>query len=247
MMMRTWRPISIALIVFLSTIVTSLDFYSSESPLEDGSSHSQDGPKPLGPGCPTDDTYITNNTTLDGGTCYVNDTNEDGVLIVETPDIVLDCNHTTFIGDGTGVAIMVRDERAVIKNCEIQWYRMGIYTGFSGGHQILRNTVLYSNHSGIFSEGGFNVVSFNNVSHSYGEPSRYGSGIRVDGVDTVVSNNELYSNVRGILVDRVGSRDDQNTIISNLLVSNSIGIDVGGGGTDVLNNTVVSNADFGIR
>lgn len=246
-MSKTWGSILVVLVVLVSVMVTGLRVNDEAGSQEESRDLAGDVPQPMGPGCPTDDTYITDNTTLDGETCYVNDTAGDGILILETPNIVLDCNYTTLIGDGTGVAIMIRTSGVIVKNCRIGWYEVGIMANSSHHIGITHNEISHSNSTGIHVDRNSysNIVNDNVVNDTQGlfYLGIPGAAIHVAGLDNVVASNELVSNEWGISIKPPNFPDqEQNNIVQwNNITFSSLGIHVHGNANLIANNTVDSS------
>ncbi|MCK4444421.1 MAG: right-handed parallel beta-helix repeat-containing protein, partial [Thermoplasmata archaeon] len=167
-MNKMWRSILIGVIMLLSTTLIAADPPESQGPWVDDKLHAQDEPRPLQSGCPTDDTYVTNDTILDRETCYVNDTNEDGVLIIETSGITLDCNYANLIGDGTGIAILIRASDVIVQHCMVEMYRIGVKVVSSTSSLVWHNDIQYSSSSAIWIDADSTVitVSYNLISET---------------------------------------------------------------------------------
>ncbi len=71
---------------------------------------------------PVEDCTVDGDLNLSGGTFYLNDSNNNGAIIINTNNIVLDCNDSTIVNGGAqvGIGIMVNQKTNVtIKNCNI--------------------------------------------------------------------------------------------------------------------------------
>jgi hypothetical protein len=73
-------------------------------------------------------TSTENNTLCGGGNYQFNDTGNDGVIIVMSDNVLLDCNGTTIIGNSSGRGIVVSGSRTnvTIRNCNVNKYYQGI-------------------------------------------------------------------------------------------------------------------------
>ena len=118
---------------------------------------------------PTDDLYINESSTLCYGTYYLNDTNNDGTIIINADNVALDCNGTSIVGNFlfptfTGRGIYAREKINIsISNCNIYNYTSGIRVEDSNNVSITNNT-LNSNFLGILLDThDFNILIANNT------------------------------------------------------------------------------------
>jgi parallel beta-helix repeat protein len=171
--------------------------------------------------CPSDDTYINQNKKFEPANmfCNVNDTNDNGVLIINAPNIVIDCNGMTLNGSdnfGDGIKSL-SNGNITIKNCNIQNYGVGIYASssekatitnntlyknkyginvyFSSNHNITNNNILLQTFEGLrLREVNGSVISNNNISNTSGTCGSCGVGFTIAwGSHNLVVNNEIKS------------------------------------------------------
>ncbi len=77
--------------------------------------------------CPSDDTYINQNTEFLYNFCNVSDSGSMGILIINASNIVLDCNGMTLNGTGSGTGIYNKGfHNFTIKECIVQNYESDI-------------------------------------------------------------------------------------------------------------------------
>jgi len=126
---------------------------------------------------PYEDMVINASTTFCAGTYYLNDTNQNGAVIINGSDLVLDCNGSVLVGnlsDGsTGISILDGVSNVSIKNCSMEGYYYGMaFQGSADGVVIQDNVVNVSwNAFGNLGSGDVKnlVVSGNSfITQSYG-------------------------------------------------------------------------------
>ena len=68
--------------------------------------------------------YIVNESVeICPGTYYMNDTDNDGVIIINADNITLDCNGSTIVGNGSGSGIGATNHNNItIENCIVKNY-----------------------------------------------------------------------------------------------------------------------------
>lgn len=96
--------------------------------------------------CPHDNTYINSSTVLSGGICQVNDTDRNGVLIINNNSVVLDCNGTTLRGAPVSFTptIAIRNpgfSNVTIRGCIVTSYYESVNVSQSRGTTIFNNTL----------------------------------------------------------------------------------------------------------
>jgi parallel beta-helix repeat protein len=168
--------------------------------------------EPLDPGCPTDDTYINTDIILTNETCYVNDTNNNGVLIINASDITLDCNGMILIGNRNGYAIHMNKENITIKNCLIKNYSkgIGIETNYSN---IFNNTLDFNRLDNIQLKDSTNVNIYNN--HIINNIGFFGILLE-DSTNVNIYNNHIVNNLVGIeLINSTNITISDNNISDN--------------------------------
>jgi hypothetical protein len=131
--------------------------------------------------CPSDNYYINQSMVLDGSFCNINDSDNDGVIIINSDDILLDCNGSVFNNSGyyaytIGLAAN-GFQNLTIKNCTFQNYYNGIsfvsmqdsYVNYSNSINNVYAGIVIGNSTNIVLEGdyfennGFGVVSYMNI------------------------------------------------------------------------------------
>jgi beta propeller repeat protein/parallel beta-helix repeat protein len=242
---------AIFILVLMLIIFSSVLVYSSVSPTGEFSRyispffssisekiHSILEPRPFG-GCPTDNTYINTDTVLSGEYCPVNDQLPLGVLIINSSDIVLDCNQTILEGNslGTGInTIWGRSNNVTIKNCIVKNYETGI--SITSGPDIITNNEITSNSNyGINITGCDNLIINNTISLNGDD------GIYMDGCENNIIANLIHSNGnRGIFTSRQGGHE----IINNTIRNNSDGIKTKSFSTDISGNLLINNINNGL-
>lgn len=168
---------------------------------------------------PYEDMNIISDTTFCSGTYNLVDAGDDGVVVIGSNDITLDCNGAVLQGnDGaSSIGIISGNDNVVIKNCHIQDYATNIRVN-GGFNNITNNTITSCNgalaSSGIFYNGAHDgYITGNNLSLD----GTCDYGIRIIYSDrNVVDNNHLEAVDRGIYV---ALGDD--TVISNNYIFNA--------------------------
>ncbi len=107
---------------------------------------------------PYDNFYINRNVTL----CYnseyeISDNGAEGVLIVNTSNIVIDCNNTLINGTGSYSGYGIFNDghdNVTIKNCKIQGYYSALYFSNSSGNTIQYNNFMHNRIRTSSGDGG---------------------------------------------------------------------------------------------
>lgn len=124
---------------------------------------------------PSDNFVIEKDTLLCEGVYNLNDSGSQGVLIINSSDITLNCNNATIIGSGIGVGIYNNGHNnVIIKNCNVSKYNHGTVI-----ENAFNNTIQDSN----YTENDVYGILFSNTDNSY-----------------LVRNTESYSR-EGIVLD----------------------------------------------
>ena len=77
---------------------------------------------------PHDNFYVNEDTTLCSGLYNIPDVENNGVIIINSSDVILDCNGLTLQGNKSGIGIYnPGHDNVVIKNCKVMNYNKGIY------------------------------------------------------------------------------------------------------------------------
>lgn len=197
----------------------------------------------------SDDTYINGDMVLCTNQYFINDTNANGVLFLNTSNITLDCNGSSLIGNNnfTNTKGIVRASffgNLTIKNCNISGYDRAInFNGGNDGSTIIFNN-LSANTQGILKTNCKNDnISFNRI--TYGNVSVGSAGIQCDGVSTSNTNVYIMNNFIDSYFDGIKySMNSSNVLIANNLITNVGRPGVGGGGIFTMNlsiNATVNN------
>jgi hypothetical protein len=80
-----------------------------------------------------DDNVITSNTTICPDVYYINDTNNNGVFILNASNVSVDCSDSIFIGNNNGTLFNITATNGnSISNCDVRNYSFGIYENQTG-------------------------------------------------------------------------------------------------------------------
>lgn len=218
-----------------------------------------------------DDNYINEDTYINvsASPYYINDTNDNGVLIINNSDIFLDCNTSIFIGTNVptqkGITAASPFNNVTIRNCEIQTYRYGIEFS-SNENNTIHNNVLSSNFIGILTVGVKNSIIFDNKAES----NTYGYYMISSSNNNSLINNTAISGSSGFFIVGVGNHNNTfskniannnaglgfrldhstyNIIDNNMINSNTLGGILFGSDdlfNTISNNEINSNNDYGI-
>ncbi len=141
---------------------------------------------------PTDGMIIGYDTTLCYGVYDLPGNLSFPAIRISTGDITLDCNGATLNGgiNGHGIAMMGGYSNVIIKNCNLNGYRIGISCG---GYPYGSNT----------------TFSNNNISHSV-------MGFFIYGVQNfTISNNNIWNTLTGMQLQGVNNFTISNNVIFN--------------------------------
>lgn len=183
-----------------------------------------------------------------GGTGIVIDTNltltenvsvEGDCLIINSSNLMIDCNGNNFIGNSSGFAFKIENnDNVTIQNCEIQNFTWGIMVGNSTGSIIKSNTLLDNTLHGIIlgTESGLLPVDDVTVYDNVMNGNKFGLGL--DNVsNSNISFNFIYnSSTTGILLDV----SNNNLVSGNILKNNTLGLSI----KESNNNSFISNKVF---
>jgi len=199
--------------------------------------------------CPEDDTYINSNTVLSGEFCSAIDKNGNGVLILNSSNIILDCNGTTLKGDGSGWGIHIPCnidlKNITIKNCKIKDYIYGIEVCET------TKTKIFDNHVSGTSVAGIALCHNASGNEIHGNVLEYNddTGIRVlDGGYNKIYKNEIRFNINGIVVlTEVESFCEGNTITENFISNCETGVFYQSCKNGVISGNMITNSSkYGI-
>jgi len=190
-------------------------------------------------GCPSDDTYINQSTKFEPAdmVCYLDDFGEDGILIINSSNIVLDCNGMTLndISGGQGVAIYNDGfNNVTVKNCKLNDYQEGM--GIRSQNSILENNVLSGNDlSGMTIYDSSGVLLANNTFYS-----NYENGIYLDNSSDIDIFNSKVNNTWGAGIYAEYSsqiRVENSSIASNRSGACDVDLEEGDNDCTILNTT----------
>jgi parallel beta-helix repeat protein len=143
-----------------------------------------------------DDNYINNDTVINFSSSpyMINDPNSNGVLIINTSDITLDCNGSQFVGNGDGSVIYNYGfDNITITNCNISGYYFQIYYLGNEGRIIENNFSNYLAFGLELNESFNSVIESNRFSDS-----AWGAILLFNTESTLVKNNTIEYNKYGI-------------------------------------------------
>jgi parallel beta-helix repeat protein len=169
--------------------------------------------------CPTpgDDYYVNDDTILCQQAYQLNDTGNNGVLIINASDITLDCNGATLIGNSIGKGIDVTYfNNVTIKNCNIYNYTYDIYLYYSN-YSTVTDSNLFTNFSQFTSYYGIYGTSSSYAEIIGNEIFVDDDGVYFTGSDNLlIADNSIYSGGNAIqLQNSNASEIFGNSISSN--------------------------------
>lgn len=191
-----------------------------------------------------EDCTISASMTLGGGTYYLNDTNNNGALVVNAHNITIDGNGTILIGNysGTSRSIFINAKKNItIYNLTMMKYSRGIQIQSSNNTNI---TLINSTNN---VDGIYYTTSLNNWLSNNFFLNNSNAHIRLvtDANNTYINNNYCDD---GRYPIRLEIRSGNNIIKDNVLVNSSfsspVGIYVIQNST---NNTFINNTVSNIR
>ncbi|ODS35745.1 hypothetical protein BEH94_06070 [Candidatus Altiarchaeales archaeon WOR_SM1_SCG] len=182
---------------------------------------------------PYNNIYVNNDTILCPEIYNLN-------IIINSSDVVLDCNGAVLDGGGSGHGIYLYNKNNVtIRNCIITNFGAGIYLENSDNNTVVNNTMMYNGL--VVDDAGDPCQYF------HPEPGALYIWTGVNGITVLgsdgnnISNNIINSNCDGIIL--LGSSN--NYLLNNEVISNKInGISFWNNWDDSkisFNNTVVNN------
>ena len=171
---------------------------------------------------PSNNLYINESTVLNSGASpySITDSDQNGVIIINSSNVVLDCNGSTILGPDTGKGAGIVNmgfDNVTIKNCTVKDYYVGIYMWNAKGCRIENN---------IISDIG-----------SYGiELSGYSDS-------NIIGNDIASSGLSGIIV-----RDSStnNVLSNNIITSNFVGVNISSSNNTLSNNNISANSENGL-
>jgi parallel beta-helix repeat protein len=195
---------------------------------------------------PKDDLYINSDTTFRPGIYNIPDTGEEGVIIINASNIVLDGNGATIIGNlsGSDYGIYCRNHQNVtIKNLTMMRYVSGIEIEMSRNITIAYNDLILNRYGIYLFQSQNNTVTENNASFN-----QYKGIVLAGSSNNTIINNSASDNEDGILVGSVAKNNriehnnasfnqqagiyvygisNSNSFINNVLKGNQYGLYLG--------------------
>ncbi len=109
-------------------------------------------------------------------------------VIITADKIVFDCNGSTFIGDGTGVGILIQRRNSVtVRNCRVRNFDIGLYAESGNQFVFERNDL-----SGNYVDDNYPIEDLKPLPHG---------GMILNGVQTSrIQSNAANGNIAGIQV-----------------------------------------------
>ena len=180
---------------------------------------------------PRSNCVVHQNTTFNPGVYNI------GIPIsICANNVVLDCNGTSLVGEGSGTGIFISTyESSTIKNCNLIGYSTGIHI------QLSRFNTLINNKANIYIWGSdFNNLTNNAANNIYA--AQNGIYLLGSNFNTLIGNT-AYGIRNADSGFRLGGSNN-NTLIGNTANSNAAGIIVGYGSDNIfINNT----ANYGLE
>lgn len=182
-----------------------------------------------------DDNYINNNTVINfsASPYSIPDGNGNGVLIINSSDITLDCNESLFMGGNTGIGIVNQGFNNVnIFNCNITSYNFGIILEASG---LVENNNLNYNLVGLQTNSSTNteissntIVGLNNT-----------IGIVLDSCNSL----DIFTNTIAHQLNGIWIQNSKNlTFSGNVINSNNYGFYSLSSNSVFLSNDIISDS-----
>jgi len=177
----------------------------------------------------TDDTYIDTTTTIDAGDYgLINDTADDGIIIINGTGITLTMSNVKFSGDGTGIGINItygaNDVTIIANNATINNYSYGMwvyhYTGILNVTGAENNELVINNTQGYgirgYNMGGTEYFSYVNLTNGQNNAFYAASGDN----SIYFDNCNVVNNTDGFHLSYASS----NTQITNCYFSENGGL-----------------------
>lgn len=204
----------------------------------------------------TDSCTVSTNLTLAGGQVFnVDDATDNGVVIINTNNVVFDCNGSTINGtqsaSSRGIFANNKNNISII-NCNIMNYHFNIRL-LEGDNSTVANNNLSGAYIGVYAVSTDHLTIrdnyvFSNGSQPAGTPN--GLSLDTDNNHTIIQGNIVDTYYYQIFVNGLA----QNTTIKDNIVTNATGENLGRGietrnginNTRIFNNTVINPQRNGI-
>jgi parallel beta-helix repeat protein len=191
---------------------------------------------------PKDELIPTADTILCNGTYYVTDVAADGLIKSGASNIKMTCNGTIIIGDGTGSAFYLDDERVTVNNCTMHSYDAGIHAVTTNYSSFTNNTAFNMTSYGFRLEGGHDNNLTTNIAYN---SSMHGFALGGSQNNTLLNNTAYYASSQCFYVHDsfIYGRSLGNNITNNTAYSCSNGFitQMNSGINSFLNNTAHDN------
>jgi len=152
----------------------------------------------------TDDMYVNDTVTLCTGTYQINDSNNDGLFIVNKSNTVLDCNGSTITGNDTGIGVMISGKsNIVLMNCTFIDYNVSVLANNS--QQVFLNNTNSS------SSATYDVVAIN-------DSEMIGANVVVDQAKVVLGNDTTNITIKHDIAFLIRNTTN-NSLISGATVT----------------------------
>jgi hypothetical protein len=152
---------------------------------------------------PADDLLINASSVICSGTYYINDTGNDGVIIVNSSSITIDGNNSLIIGNGVDASkgiYLVNFDDVIIKNFQFQNYDNTIYMTDFNNINVHDNII--TNGNGLVGSFGIGFGSSSNGIQIYNNTIYYNYDIGIASwwnVDNVnITDNNISNTDSGI-------------------------------------------------
>jgi len=216
---------------------------------------------------PTENYYVNSDTTFCGGTYYINDTEDDGAIIINASDVAISCNGTKIIGSGdTGERGFYSNNGSInISNCYLSNYSRGMYFDTNSDlNYIYNNTIngttdysVYSNYadnstyegntfySEVYERSSVYNIYLRNTFYdelslyrdSYVEDNDFYNWVRVEYIRNIIVNNSHYTVFGGVDINQNNNRIESNNFSVN-------GVALGGDDNNITNNYFNGTSDY---
>lgn len=191
----------------------------------------------------TDDVYVNypGNYQICPGSYNINDANSDGILVINSSNVVIDCQNAELSGNGSGAGIIVRQ----FPEAE---YWLNITNNLSNMAPIVENISAFIDNISFISnitiknckikdfKFGMNITA---VKNSRIENNIFdNSEMLLAAKETIFENNQIKNSENGIIVIGINS-----TVRNNLIQNNNNGIAVGGFDNIISSNNATRNSN----
>ena len=173
---------------------------------------------------PVDDLEITHDTTLCGDTYAINDAGSTGVIRIATSDITLDCNGTTFDGNGAGTAIYITGSQTNVNitNCNITDYDYSIRPQTDWDYGWINNSNFSAIDYYLYLPAAVSNINIHNNRFS-GDSSASTYMLYIEGSDyNTISNNTFNMTGSEDIGIYLHSGSNYNNITNNTINATSV-------------------------